>query len=659
MSYPLSDFHRPLSYHFRSRLDGGYKRQDHSIHVPTTSSRMRSIGMPQQQKQKQQEENGLDDSRSRTMRVEEFPTNLLVDPLPWSSSLLLDEHPYHVQEIDDGHIPERFLSSSRSTPPPKTRIVHYPLFHRHCNGGDGGGVDDDGSIPSTRSSSQPQPQQARQHVYVYPNALSDEGLVHQAYQKTVASHHSAWGEYVTLRQIQEYWNNNNNKIKTNRNSNNGNSPGDGAEEKGKPTSSLCSSPCELTIALAAEFLALTLGRHQQQHQHQSHLDDRSAPIHPGVGDDDHHEDSQKEEVSRGPTEEAPVLPSSSLWTWEELQEHQTHGVAVWALRSPVGSHVPYHLDYAEQVRYQSNVIVPPLVAGTLQCTPPTIHMVGGDFLLAPCSPPVPHPPKDDPTAAEESTVFHHYTTHGYKGKLAAPTDLVSIPFRFNQLTCHLGNVPHASSKVTDMILQGGNNEENNKDDKNKEDYDNNNKKEAAFRVIVGFNVFPDIIGPLVQQAPEHSEAFRKLVRQTRTHNGQSSSSSSSSLLSLQKVKDNKGLSKLLVLAKRLKIQEDFRLAQERLDVEIPKCLPTTVLELMNRFYSSTSTTPGGGPLRWPVSPTDVQVYLDHQIHKGKYKVLVGSTSTTDSASTKGIVSPDTVIGLADENADSNRCYQAT
>ena len=55
-------------------------------------------------------------------------------------------------------------------------------------------------------------------------------------------------------------------------------------------------------------------------------------------------------------------------------------------------------------------------------------------------------------------------------------------------------------------------------------------------------------------------------------------------------------------------------------------------------------------MQWPVTPTDVQVYLDHQIHKGRYKVLVGGISTTGTTnnSKKDIVSPDTVIGLADD-----------
>ena len=546
----------------------------------------------------------------QTMSVETQSLHLSVE----------DAHHHHyVLELDDGHIPERFRSNNNDstsltpTLPPKTRIVDYPLFHpcRRRLGGDGG--------------EQPSQQPLRQHVYVYPNALSEEGrLVHQAYQKTVSSHHSAWGEYVTLPQIQEYW-------KNNSNNNNNSSPVDSTKDKEKDTTSF---PCDLTVALAAEFLALTLGRNRP-----SAAQDEETVPRPGATD------MEAAAAATAPGE-------SSLWTWEELQEHQTHGVAVWALRSPVGSHVPYHLDYAEQVRYQSNVIVPPLVAGTLQCTPPTIQIVGGDYLYAP---PPPSPSQNCNHEEEDGQVFQHYATHGYKGKFAEPTDLLSIPYRFNQLTCHLGNVPHASSKVTDIIQDG--NQEN--EDAN---HNNNSKESSAFRVIVGFNVFPHAIGPLVQKAPEHSEAFRRLVRQPRPrHRYSSSSFTNPSMLSLQKVKDNKGLSKLLVLAKRLKIQDDFRRAQERLDSEIPTYLPTTIQELMNRFCSSsssttTTTTLPGGSVQWPVTPTDVQVYLDHQIHKGRYKVLVGGISTTGTtkSSKKDIVSPDTVIGIADDQMSRPR-----
>jgi hypothetical protein len=46
---------------------------------------------------------------------------------------------------------------------------------------------------------------------------------------------------------------------------------------------------------------------------------------------------------------------------------QVHGVAVWALSSTAGQSVSYHIDYAELLRYEYNVTVPPLWAGTIQC----------------------------------------------------------------------------------------------------------------------------------------------------------------------------------------------------------------------------------------------------------------------------------------------------
>jgi hypothetical protein len=93
-----------------------------------------------------------------------------------------------------------------------------------------------------------------------------------------------------------------------------------------------------------------------------------------------------------------------------------HGVAVWALSAPIGSQVPYHLDYAEQVRYESNIIVPPVLAGTLQCSP--IHsssndttMIGGDFVVY-----------------AKNDGLQHYQTFGYKGmKKTLLPEFNSIP----------------------------------------------------------------------------------------------------------------------------------------------------------------------------------------------------------------------------------------
>jgi len=82
---------------------------------------------------------------------------------------------------------------------------------------------------------------------------------------------------------------------------------------------------------------------------------------------------------------------------DDCSEYKYHGVAVWALAASVGSRVPYHLDYAELLRYETGTIVPPAVAGTWQVTS-CQNMVGGDFCVA-------------------LDGLEHYQRHGYKGAL--------------------------------------------------------------------------------------------------------------------------------------------------------------------------------------------------------------------------------------------------
>ena len=57
------------------------------------------------------------------------------------------------------------------------------------------------------------------------------------------------------------------------------------------------------------------------------------------------------------------------------------GTAVWCLCSDETDSVQYHIDYAELYRYETNVIYPPLYAGTCQVAPLSgdEDMVGGDF----------------------------------------------------------------------------------------------------------------------------------------------------------------------------------------------------------------------------------------------------------------------------------------
>ena len=74
------------------------------------------------------------------------------------------------------------------------------------------------------------------------------------------------------------------------------------------------------------------------------------------------------------------------------------GTAVWCLCSDETDSVQYHIDYAELYRYETNIIYPPLYAGTCQVSP--IHgpddMEGGDFQA-------------------NVTGVEHYRRFGYKG----------------------------------------------------------------------------------------------------------------------------------------------------------------------------------------------------------------------------------------------------
>jgi len=77
-----------------------------------------------------------------------------------------------------------------------------------------------------------------------------------------------------------------------------------------------------------------------------------------------------------------VAHAQTVGVCKDDHSEQYHGVAVWALAAGVGSRVPYHLDYAELLRYETGTIVPPAVAGTWQVTSCQNSMVGGDFCVA-------------------------------------------------------------------------------------------------------------------------------------------------------------------------------------------------------------------------------------------------------------------------------------
>jgi hypothetical protein len=383
-------------------------------------------------------------------------------------------------------------------------------------------------------------------VHVFYDALP-EGLVDALYEKTLRTQQekqTPWGTYVTMEQVNGITNND--------------------DDDDDPV-----------VRATAHYLDLALGKKEPSVCH-SQNEQTSSPQH-----------------------------NNPLWTREDLQH--VHGVAVWALAAQVGSEVPYHLDYAEQVRYQTNIIVPPLLAGTLHCTRAPIK--GGAFQVS-------------------LEGLDHYQTHGYKAKKAPVVvdddHLIAIPYRYNQLLCHPGHLPHSSSRIesiqgTTAGAGAGNHQ--------------------CLRVIVGFNVFSHDIGPMVQQAPEHSDAFRRQVQVQRQVQQLLTQKPN---IDLQTIQNNKPLSKLLVLAKRERIKQRFRAARAELQERLPFLLPATVQELMDTL-SSTDTG------YWP-GPVDVQVYLHHQVVDGLLRVVVGdeSTTTTPPSTTskqKDLIYPTVTLAL--------------
>lgn len=221
-----------------------------------------------------------------------------------------------------------------------------------------------------------------------------------------------------------------------------------------------------------------------------------------------------------------------------FDDERVHGVQVWALSSSIGSSVAVHIDYAEYVRYCHNVIVPPLYAGTIQCTPYNIQ--GGDF-------------------AVNTRGLECYKEHGYKGSFvenrmgtwkknpdqnpsisSGPSldenGWVTIPYKYNQGILHSGNLTHLSSPV--------------------EHIEGTNSK----RVIVGFNVFAKDVGSFVEKVPEHSDQFRRMVKLNR-----SIKTNECGGLSYDSIKANKPLVKMLVLAKRHRVVSERKQLQKSIE----------------------------------------------------------------------------------------------
>ena len=371
-------------------------------------------------------------------------------------------------------------------------------------------------------------------VHVYDNVLPS-ATVDALYDVTVQEG-QPWGTYVTMNQVNDYW----------------------EKETRSPSHPLQES---LALDAVAHFLKTMTS---------------------GAG-----------AATATATATATIPSTAALSPAQLLLSDTIHGVAVWALASD-SREVQYHVDYAELIRYEHNVLATPIWAGTLQCTSHPLE--GGKF-------------------AVNLGGMDHYQHHGYKGNKSGDamggwsnpspitntvdwdeeTGWVTIPYHYNRMIGHSGHLPHLSAP---FVCHNG-----------------------QYRVILGFNVFRNDVGPRVSQAPEHSHAFRRRIQCHRVL----LLSNKKKHMSLKSIRQNKALTKLLVLAKREKVKADLRVAQQKLDEELERIFlkvgSIKVETLMNRW--------GRVDGEWP-SAIDVQVHLQRRVREGTVLCDAGKKVTFDS-----------------------------
>jgi hypothetical protein len=169
------------------------------------------------------------------------------------------------------------------------------------------------------------------------------------------------------------------------------------------------------------------------------------------------------------------------------------GTAVWCLTSSEKAFVQYHLDYAELYRYETNNIIPPILAGTCHVSP-----IDG--------------PEDMEGGAFRANVngIEHYRQWGYKGRLVGSSSSdssssssdkplhedgapgwITVPYKRNRGILHDGEYPHLSTPIRSI-------------------------RSGLQRVILGFNCFGKDLSECCSRAPEHSDAFNRTIKLYQT-----------------------------------------------------------------------------------------------------------------------------------------------
>lgn len=221
-------------------------------------------------------------------------------------------------------------------------------------------------------------------------------------------------------------------------------------------------------------------------------------------------------------ENASTVVSASDWA-------AAHGVAVWVIASDCDDETEYHLDYAELVRYETNVIVPPLYGATLHVSP----LRNDDVTSRVVHPPAPFDSEEDALPVSIGGAFYvnrrglaHYAQYGYKTRRLTPskvtTDVLEarsdteagwerVPYLYRRGIICDGELPHFSGRVRSLPPAS--------------EWRSSAQGLPVKRVVVGFNVFPHAIGACVAKYPEHSSAFNKHVKLAQAAGGMATATS--------------------------------------------------------------------------------------------------------------------------------------
>ncbi|KAE8885982.1 hypothetical protein PF005_g28439 [Phytophthora fragariae] len=195
--------------------------------------------------------------------------------------------------------------------------------------------------------------------------------------------------------------------------------------------------------------------------------------------------------------------------------HRTHGVAVWVIASDCDDETEYHLDYAEQVRYETNVVFPPIYGATLHVSPlhNQVDSGAGDDAT---------PNQGRETSEFEGGGFHvnvtglaHYDKYGYKTRKqphrlttdeleelsASEPGWNRVAYKYRRGIVCDGEFAHFSGRVRTLPTSVS-----------PPTHEEAHGQLPVKRVVVGFNLFPSEIGACVAKFPEHSGAFNRYVK---------------------------------------------------------------------------------------------------------------------------------------------------